>query len=113
VNLEGVNLGALNRALVPDAVEVVTVDLSYLSLATTAPSWKRWPSHRMPIWWRWSSQCTSWGWRLRPSPDRARAVEMAVVGFEACGWRFVAAMDSPIRGARGAIEHLIHMERRR
>src|SRR5436305_6437993 len=33
VNLEGTNLGALDRSLVPEPVAVVTLDLSYLALA--------------------------------------------------------------------------------
>jgi 23S rRNA (cytidine1920-2'-O)/16S rRNA (cytidine1409-2'-O)-methyltransferase len=32
VNLESTNLGVVNRTLVPDVVEIVTLDLSYLSL---------------------------------------------------------------------------------
>ena len=37
VNLERTNLGVLGTALVPDVIEIVTIDLSYLSLARAAP----------------------------------------------------------------------------
>jgi 23S rRNA (cytidine1920-2'-O)/16S rRNA (cytidine1409-2'-O)-methyltransferase len=37
VNLEATNLGALSRELVPDVVEVMTIDVSYLSLANALP----------------------------------------------------------------------------
>jgi 23S rRNA (cytidine1920-2'-O)/16S rRNA (cytidine1409-2'-O)-methyltransferase len=36
VNLEATNVADLDRRLVPDAIEVVTLDLSYLSLAAAA-----------------------------------------------------------------------------
>src|SRR5207302_2622448 len=37
VNLEATNLGDLTRELVPDTIEVVTLDLSYLALADAVP----------------------------------------------------------------------------
>src|SRR5262249_26203955 len=33
VNLEGVNVGSLDRRLVPDTIDLVTMDLSYLAVA--------------------------------------------------------------------------------
>src|SRR5439155_6075463 len=37
VNLEATNLALLDRALVPDTIDLVTLDLSYLSLAAAVP----------------------------------------------------------------------------
>jgi 23S rRNA (cytidine1920-2'-O)/16S rRNA (cytidine1409-2'-O)-methyltransferase len=37
VNLEGVNLGVMSRVTVPETVEVITMDLSYLALADAVP----------------------------------------------------------------------------
>lgn len=37
VNLEATNLGALSRELVPDAIEVMTIDVSYIALAGALP----------------------------------------------------------------------------
>src|SRR5262249_20833310 len=41
VNLEGTNLGALDAAIVPDVVELVTIDVSYLALADAVPQLDR------------------------------------------------------------------------
>jgi len=43
--------------------------------------------------------------------QRAKAVEMAVAAFESAGWRAPQAVQSPLRGRRGAIEYLIHLRR--
>ncbi len=42
---------------------------------------------------------------LDEATDRARA------GLEACGWKVVASLTSPVTGARAAIEVLVHARR--
>ncbi len=37
VNLEGHNLGSITRQHVPEAVDIITVDLSYLAVADAVP----------------------------------------------------------------------------
>jgi 23S rRNA (cytidine1920-2'-O)/16S rRNA (cytidine1409-2'-O)-methyltransferase len=41
VNLESTNLGDLSRRLVPEVIDVITMDLSYLSLASAVPQLDR------------------------------------------------------------------------
>ena len=41
VNLESTNLGDLNRRLLPEIIDVITMDLSYLSLASAVPQLDR------------------------------------------------------------------------
>lgn len=41
----------------------------------------------------------------------AQAVAQARAAFEAGGWTVEQAMESPIRGARGAVEYLMHARR--
>ena len=41
----------------------------------------------------------------------AHAVEHATGGLAACGWDVVAATRSPVLGARGAVEWLVHAQR--
>jgi len=36
---------------------------------------------------------------------------LAAAAFEATGWREPAAIESPLPGRRGAIEHLLHLRR--
>jgi 23S rRNA (cytidine1920-2'-O)/16S rRNA (cytidine1409-2'-O)-methyltransferase len=114
-NLEGVNLGALNWALVPEAVEVITVDLSYLSLARAAPQLEALAITSDADLVALVKPMYELGLGAPPDDpaDRAKAVELAVAGIERWGWQLVVAMESPVQGGRGAVEHLIHMERRR
>jgi 23S rRNA (cytidine1920-2'-O)/16S rRNA (cytidine1409-2'-O)-methyltransferase len=112
VVLERTNLGDLTPRLVPDVVEVVTMDLSYLPVARAAPQLEAVelsrradlvalvkPQHELA---------------LGAPPDEhgvAEAVTHATDGLAACGWRVVAAMRSPVPGARGAVEWLVHARR--
>lgn len=113
VNLERTNLGVLTRVLVPDVVEVVVIDLSYLSLARAAPQVEAIamagtadlvalvkPMYELGL--------------ARPPADpgqRAKAVELAAAAFEGTGWHAPRWIESPVTGRRGAIEYLIHLRR--
>jgi 23S rRNA (cytidine1920-2'-O)/16S rRNA (cytidine1409-2'-O)-methyltransferase len=114
VNLEGVNLGELDTSRVPEEVELVTLDLSYLPLADAVPQLGRLalageaelialvkPAFEL---------------RLAAPPTSpellARAVERARDGIEHAGWTVIAEMRSPVTGARGAVEFFLHARRR-
>jgi 23S rRNA (cytidine1920-2'-O)/16S rRNA (cytidine1409-2'-O)-methyltransferase len=113
VNLEATNLAQLDRRLVPETIEVVTFDLSYLALSSAAPQLARvdlaqhadaialvkpqFELHR-------SHLPTS----RRELDDAARS---ATDGFTAAGWRVLAVVDSPTRGSGGAFELLLHAQR--
>jgi 23S rRNA (cytidine1920-2'-O)/16S rRNA (cytidine1409-2'-O)-methyltransferase len=110
VNLERTNLADLDPTLIPDDVDVVTADLSYLSLARALPQLEG---------------------RLRLSPDAClvalvkpqfelglgvvptaprelRAAQASAVrGATAAGWIVEGVIESPVRGSRGAIEFLL------
>lgn len=113
VNLERTNLGQLTPVLVPDVIEVVTIDLSYLSLARAAPQLEAVaiaadadlialvkPMYELGL--------------ARPPADpaqRAKAVEVAAAAFERTGWRAPRSIQCPFPGRRGAVEHLLHLRR--
>jgi len=112
VVLERTNLGSLTPRLVPDPVEVVTMDLSYLPIARAAPQLGTVrltatadlvalvkPQHELGLG--------------APADERqvAEAVEHASAGLAACGWCVVAATRSPVLGSRGAVEWLLHARR--
>jgi len=115
VTLERTNLGNLTPVLVPDAVEIVTADLSYLSLARAAPQIEAVlidggadlialvkPMYELGL--------------ARPPADpdqRIKAVEMAAAAFERTGWRSPRSIECPVPGRRGAIEYLLHLRRGR
>jgi len=98
---------------VPDTVEVVTMDLSYLPVARAAPQLEAVglardadlvalvkPQHELGL-----------GAPPAREDEVARAVAHAARGLAACGWDVVAATRSPVPGARGAVESLVHARR--
>jgi 23S rRNA (cytidine1920-2'-O)/16S rRNA (cytidine1409-2'-O)-methyltransferase len=110
INLERTNLGALSRAVVPDVVDLVTIDVSYVSLAAAIPQVSR-------------SVALADGARLialvkpmfelalaRPPEEEVVltvALEQAVGGMEGAGWMVSQTMRSPVMGRHGAIEFLV------
>jgi 23S rRNA (cytidine1920-2'-O)/16S rRNA (cytidine1409-2'-O)-methyltransferase len=112
VVLERTNLGALDRHLVPDVVEVVTMDLSYLPVARAAPQLEAVelsPSADLVALVKPQHEL---GLGTPPAQGGiAEAVEHATSGLAACGWTVVAATRSPVLGARGAVEWLVHARR--
>lgn len=113
VSLERLNLGALDTTRVPDTVEVVALDLSYLAVAKAAPQLETLRIDARadlvalvkPMFELGLAAPPTEPAQLEEATDRARA------GVEACGWRVVAAVRSPVTGTRGAIEMLVHASR--
>jgi 23S rRNA (cytidine1920-2'-O)/16S rRNA (cytidine1409-2'-O)-methyltransferase len=114
VNLEGVNLGDLSANQVPEAVELFTVDVSYLSLAAAVPQLGRVPMAAAAQLVALVKPMFELGLGRAPVDDERvqRALELAVAGIERAGWSVAGSMESPVRGARGAREHLVHARRR-
>jgi 23S rRNA (cytidine1920-2'-O)/16S rRNA (cytidine1409-2'-O)-methyltransferase len=113
VNLERTNLGVLDTALVPDAVEVVTIDLSYLSLARAAPQLNTVEIAADADLIALVKPMFELGLAAPPAdPDqRAKAAELAATAFESAGWSAPRWLESPVRGRRGAVEYLLHLRR--
>jgi 23S rRNA (cytidine1920-2'-O)/16S rRNA (cytidine1409-2'-O)-methyltransferase len=114
VDLEATNLAELGPTLVPEPIEVVTVDVSYLSLAEAVPQLERVsfaldadlvalvkPMFELRLG------------ELPPAERLSEAVERAVAGIEAAGWRINRTMPSPVRGAHDAAEFFAHARRAR
>jgi 23S rRNA (cytidine1920-2'-O)/16S rRNA (cytidine1409-2'-O)-methyltransferase len=110
VNLEATNVADLERRLVPEPIEVVTVDVSYLSLSAAVAQLDR--VHL-------AAEADLIGlvkpmFELRrataPVDDAslAAAREAAVAGIAAAGWTVAGTVASPVLGARGARELLLH-----
>lgn len=115
VNLERTNLADLSPQLVPARIDVVTADLSYLSLARAGPQLNGRvivaPDADLVAVIKPQFEL---GLPEPPTEARqlARAVEGACTGVEQAGWRVTGTEESPVRGARGAIEFLLHALRR-
>ncbi len=111
VNFERTNLADAWRVVPPDPpIEVVTADLSYLSLSDALPQLNG---------VRFAQAAQLVGLvkpmfelhRDRPPVDQLSlrvAVETAQRGAAAAGWRNTGWVASPVHGARGAREFFIH-----
>jgi 23S rRNA (cytidine1920-2'-O)/16S rRNA (cytidine1409-2'-O)-methyltransferase len=110
VVLEATNLADLDRRLVPEPVGVVTLDLSYLALATAAPQLERVEIDAAAHLVALVKPQFELGLAAPPAdPERlAEAARAAAKGFVAAGWRVVETIESPVRGARGSAELLLH-----
>lgn len=113
VSLERTNLGTLTPSLVPDTVGLVTLDLSYLSLAAAVPALDR-------IRLTAGADLVAlvkpmFELALDRPPDDAERLEAALAaarrGIAQAGWHVVGDMESPARGARGAVEYFVHARR--
>lgn len=112
-NLEATNLADLNTTLVPDRIEVFTLDLSYLSLADAVPQLEAVGITQdadlialvKPMFELHLSQ---------PPEDHASlraALRRAEEGIGAGAWDVLGSIESPVRGGRGAVEFLVHARR--
>ncbi len=113
VNLERTNLGDLTADLVPDTVDVVTLDLSYLSLTDAVAQLDRIRLSDDADLVALVKPMFELALAEPPTDDEqlTAAVATARAGIEATGWRVLADMESPTRGARGAVEFLVHARR--
>lgn len=110
VNLEATNIGVLNRYLVPEVVELITLDLSYLSVASAVGQLKGVTMAGRADLIALVKPMFELRRGTAPS-DRASlddALAHATAGVTVAGWEVVAHMDSPVRGARGAAELFLH-----
>jgi 23S rRNA (cytidine1920-2'-O)/16S rRNA (cytidine1409-2'-O)-methyltransferase len=113
VNLERTNIGALTPALIDAPVEVITLDLGFLALATGVPQLN---ALELATGADLIALVKPMGELALPSPPTdpetvAEAEAHATAGIEAAGWTIVASAPSPIRGSRGAVERFLHARR--
>jgi 23S rRNA (cytidine1920-2'-O)/16S rRNA (cytidine1409-2'-O)-methyltransferase len=114
VNLERTNIGDLGAHNVPDTIELISLDLGFLALATGVPQLDRLelaPDADLVALVKPTAELGL------PSPpeDEASikdAVERASEAVATAGWEVLNAVESPIRGSRGAIEWFLHGRRR-
>ena len=113
VNLEGHNLGSIDRQHVPEPVDIVTIDLSYLPVAEAVPQLEALeiatgadlvalvkPTFELR--------------RGRPPAARGEleaALRAATTAIGAGSWRVVATCESGVTGARGTTEFFVHAHR--
>ena len=114
VNLESVNVADLDVTNIPEDIEVVTIDVSYLSVAAAVAQL----DHIEIATGAALIALVKPMFELRAATapnDRAsldRALSMASAGVSSVGWEVGGSMDSPVTGSRGARELLLHAVRR-
>ena len=114
VNLERTNLGELDAERVPDAIELVTIDVSYISLASALPQLARVTFAPGAELIALVKPMFELALAEAPLDDTslAEAVRRAAAGAEQAGWTVVGSIPSPVLGHHGAKELLLHARRR-
>lgn len=114
VTLERTNIAALDDRLVPDAVGLVTIDLSYLSVADAVRflgGLHFAPQAQLVALVKPTFELKAPHLVLDDQGVR-NAVRRAVEGIEAAGWRPTACTIPKVTGAGGAIEAFVLAQRR-
>jgi 23S rRNA (cytidine1920-2'-O)/16S rRNA (cytidine1409-2'-O)-methyltransferase len=113
VNLEATNLGDLDPTLIPDPIGVVTIDVSYLALARAIPQLAGVPFAPGAELVALVKPMFELALPAPPPDERLdEALAHAAAGIEGAGWKVLASMRSPVRGARGAVELFLWARRR-
>ncbi len=113
VNLEATNVAALDGHLVPEPIDLVTIDVSYLALAAAVAQLD--PLTIAPGADLIGLVKPMFELRLATAPTDPMlvdaATERAAAGIVAAGWQVIGSMASPVLGGRGAVEALVHARR--
>jgi 23S rRNA (cytidine1920-2'-O)/16S rRNA (cytidine1409-2'-O)-methyltransferase len=112
VVLERTNVADLTTEVVTKPLDLITLDLSYVSVARAVPQ-----LHRVTL--RSDAHLVALvkpmfelGVGTLPPPDRWQdAIDHAVAGVAGAGWRVEEVVRSPILGARGAVEFFLYARR--
>lgn len=112
-NLERTNLSEVTTELIPDSVDIMTIDLSYVAIATAISQVERINfSHDADLVALVKPMYELALGRLPVEEDEfQRAIGHAVEGIEDSPWSVQGVIRSPVRGHRGAIEFLLHAKR--
>ena len=114
VSLERTNVGSLDRSLVPDPLDLVSLDVGYLPLAAAVPQLS-------VLAFAPGAQLVG---LVKPKDELAlatlpgdvdaavaEACERAGAGITSAGWQIQGTMRSPVTGSRGAVEAFVHARR--
>jgi 23S rRNA (cytidine1920-2'-O)/16S rRNA (cytidine1409-2'-O)-methyltransferase len=114
VDLERINLGELDEERVPELVDVITMDLSYLSVADAVPQLESLRIAESADLIALVKPMFELALPMPPEtePELAEAVDRARSALEAGRWNVRGSTRSPVPGARGSVEFLVHAGRR-
>jgi len=118
VSLEATDARTLSAALVPEPVDLIVSDVSFIGLAKVLPAALALARPGADLVTLVKPQFevgpakVGKGGVVRDEAARAEAVEGVRAFLEASGWSVLAVADSPITGADGNREYLLHARRR-
>jgi len=113
VNLERVNLAHLDRSLIPEEIDLVTIDLSYVPLAAGLGQLHRVglsPSADLLALVKPTFELRA-GRPVREPAEIYEAVGLAVRAADDAGWRTIETFPSILPGAGGTPEVILHARR--
>lgn len=119
VVIERTNVRYLKRDQVPEDVDVITVDVSFISLKKVIPVVKNFLKKSGEIIMLVKPQFevgkneVEKGGVIRSEEKRRRVLSEMLEFVETQGFEVIGSCESPIRGQKGNIEYFIYMRRRR
>lgn len=118
VSREGLNARDLSTLDVPDPVNLVVCDVSFISLRKVMPAALALAAPQAELvtlvkpQFELGPEAIGKNGRVLTAPDRQRAfIDAEIVPFFAnLGWRASQVVESPIRGGEGTLEFLLHAQ---
>jgi 23S rRNA (cytidine1920-2'-O)/16S rRNA (cytidine1409-2'-O)-methyltransferase len=116
VVIERTNARSLDSALVPEPVDLVTADVSFISLRLLVPALARVAPHAewmllVKPQFEVGREQVGKGGVVRDDGLRAAAVDAVRDACAALGWREIARRDSRVAGPKGNREVFLHLQR--
>lgn len=117
VLIERMNIRYLERERVPEDIDIVTIDVSFISLIKVVPNVLKFLKENGEIIALIKPQFevgkgeVGKGGIVKDEAKRLKAVDRVRENLEALGLQTIGAMQSPIPGQKGNIEHLIYMKK--
>jgi 23S rRNA (cytidine1920-2'-O)/16S rRNA (cytidine1409-2'-O)-methyltransferase len=114
INLEGLDARRLDAAIIPEPVDLIVCDASFIGLAKALPAALALARPGADLIALIKPQFevgpakVGKGGVVRDEADRRMAQENVRAFLEGAGWRVEGLVDSPIEGADGNREYLIH-----
>ena len=112
VVLERTNIASLTPTLVPEPIDLITVDLSYVRVAKAIPQFNRLRIRTTAELVALIKPMFELQLPGLPTDDRRfDMIERVASGLAAAGWHATEWRRSPVPGRRGAREFLVHAKR--
>lgn len=118
VDLQGCDARALTRAQIPEPPSLVVCDASFIGLAKVLPAALSLAAADAQLialvkpQFEVGPALVGKGGVVSDAGARAAAASAAAVWLEGQGWAIRDAVESPVRGGEGAVEHLLWAARR-